>query len=449
MQVFTQFETGFTRCLRLSFVLLLLMIAAFFCYVWSEKQSDTANEKRYETRLLCDELRQTSDDLTRMIRSYVVTGDDAYRQRFEEIIAVRDGKRTRPAGYDINYWDFTAYESSAIPLVPNEAVSLLELMRQADFNSNELALLTKAKAKSDKLVEIERKAAELLQSADRSDQSLRLEALTMVFDDSYLRQKAEVMKIIDQAVSLSERRTQSDVDNATRWARLMRMALIVLGAALLGLILLCEKLFRSTLGAPPETVYQAIQWLGNGNFDSLPSATGLPKNSVMSRLAQTQKQFRELDHQRKHNHQSLMMMSKVFSEAQEGIFLTDAQGIVIDVNLAYLYITGYQRDQCLGRYSQVLASNQHNRDFYDQLWKQIEQEGHWRGEIWNHKKNGQLFASILNFSAVNDDQGHLLCYLGMLTDITQLKTHQQQMEELAFHDPLTSLPNRALLADRM
>ena len=442
-------EHSFTRSLRLCFVLLVLMIPLFFYYAWSEKQIDAANNNRYTTRLLIDELRQSSDDLTRMVRSYIVTGDQAYLDYFERIIAIRDGKLPRPSRYDLSYWDAVTAGAPPESTPEDQAVSILALMEQAAFSQGELSLLTAAKIKSDQLAETERNAVHLLQSAGANNQTAWQQALMMVFDQAYLQQKAEIMKLIDQTIRLSEKRTEAAVEDATEWAWLMRKALIVLGTILLVLIWLCEKLFRATLGASPEKIYQSIQRLGNGHFDALPATADIPEYSVMSYLLQTQKQLNELESQHKQSQQSLQLMSKVFSEAQEGIFLTDAQGIVIDVNLAYLVITGYSRHECIGKYAPVLQSEQHASDFYSQFWRQLKNEGLWRGEIWNRKKNGDLFASILNFSAVNDDDGHLLCYLGMLTDITQLKKHQQAIEQIAFHDALTSLPNRPLLADRM
>jgi len=425
------------------------MIVLFFYYVWLEKQIDAANKQRYTTRLLIDELRHSSDDLTWMIRSYVVTGDEAYLRYFKEIIAIRDGKRPRPKRYDSIYWDFVT--AGVIPESANEgeSISLPDLMARAGFSEQELQLLINAKSKSDQLIETELQAVKLLQSGGATSPTYRQQAELLVFGDAYLQQKAEIMKLIDQAIKVCEKRTENGVNKATEWAFLVLLALIVLGALLLVLIWICEKLFRYTLGASPDTVYRSIQCLGTGQFNYLRAASEFPKNSVMSHLAQTQKQLKALESQRNQSQQSLQLMSKVFSEAQEGIFLTDVDGIVLDVNLAYLCMAGYSRKECVGKYAMVLNSDECDSDFYTAFWATIKAEGRWRGEIWNRNKSGELFASILNFSAVNDDHGNLLCYLGMLTDITQLKMHQQKIEDLAFHDALTSLPNRSLLADRM
>jgi len=441
---------SFTRCLRLCLAVLLIMTLLFFGYVWAEKQVDLANNQRYKTQLLIDELRQSSDDLTRMIRSYIVTGNVVYLRYFEEILAIRDGKAPRPAQYDSVYWDLIAAGIRPKPSADDKVVPLLELMEKAGFNQPELDLLSRAKKTSDALANTEIKAANLLNRETLDKQGARQQAEQLVFGPAYLAQKAEIMSLLDQVIKLSDTRTRYAVDREAKWVFVISLALIVFGVVLLVLIWLCEKLFRQTLGAPPKTVYRSIQSLGTGRFDPLSIVSPeYPENSVMSHLAQAQAQLKQLEDQRNSSQQSLQLMSKVFSEAQEGVFLTDLHGIVLDVNLAYLCMTGYSRKECLGAYAAALKSEQCGENFYQDFWAVIKKEGRWRGEIWNQKKNGELFASILNFSAVNDDDGNLLCYLGMLTDITQLKKHQQEIEEIAYHDTLTALPNRSLLADRM
>jgi diguanylate cyclase (GGDEF)-like protein/PAS domain S-box-containing protein len=239
------------------------------------------------------------------------------------------------------------------------------------------------------------------------------------------------------------------VHNATKQAWLVRNVLIGLGCLLLILFWLTGKLFRGTLGAAPETVYQLIRQLGNGRFDTPYAGTHIPEHSVMSHLLQTQTQLKQLEYESKKNQHSLYLMSKVFSEAQEGIFLMDIDGIVLDINLAFQNITGYSRQESVSHQSVILKFDQHDAGFFKNFWREVKQTGHWRGEYWCRNKKGSLFASILSFSTVHDNDGIMLCYLGMLTDITQLKMHQQKIEELAYHDALTQLPNRPLLADRM
>ena len=423
------------------------MIMLFFYYAWSEKQLDKAFERRYDTRLLADELRQSSDDLTRMMRSYIITGELRYHNYFQQILAIRNGTQPRPVGYSSVYWDYVVAGQQPVPNGVERAVPLLDLMQEAGFNATELVILKQAKLKSDQLTKTELQAFQLVQS--RPDDVGRPQAETLLFNQNFNQEKADIMGLIDQAIDSSDQRTQIAIESAKYKVLLMGMALIVMGGILFLLIWLCEKIFIKTLGATPEKIYQAMQQLGSGRFDPFQSKAGFPENSIMGQLVQTQKQLKTLENNRLQNQQSSTLMAKVFAESQEGIFLTDAEGTVLDVNPAFELITDYTRAEIKSKPALILHSDQHNAAFYNDFWAKIKQHGHWRGEIWNRKKNGELFASILSFSAVNDNDGNLLCYVGMLTDITQLKMHQQEIEDIAYHDALTSLPNRPLLADRM
>ena len=122
----------------------------FTAYVWSEKQIDRANNTRYQSFLLADELRQSSDDLTRMARSYVATGDPLYKKNYQAILDIRDGKKPRPEGYQNIYRDLLPNEQTS-RYGSGQAIALLELMRQAGFSEDEFRKLAQAKANSDEL----------------------------------------------------------------------------------------------------------------------------------------------------------------------------------------------------------------------------------------------------------------------------------------------------------
>ncbi|ENO85965.1 EAL domain-containing protein [Thauera linaloolentis] len=139
----------------------------------------------------------------------------------------------------------------------------------------------------------------------------------------------------------------------------------------------------------------------------------------------------------------------VFSNAREGILVTDAQGIIIDVNPAFTRITGYTREEVLGRNPRMLRSDRHSRAFYQAMWRSLLAHGHWHGEVWNRRKDGELFAELLSISAVRDGGGRVHRYVGFLSDITQQKEHERQLEHIVHYDVLTGLPNRALFADRL
>lgn len=143
------------------------------------------------------------------------------------------------------------------------------------------------------------------------------------------------------------------------------------------------------------------------------------------------------------------LAASVFSHAREGIFITDAAGIIIDVNKAFIDVTGYLREDVLGNNSRIFKSERQSPEFYTQMWKSLIDHSHWNGEIWNKRKNGEVYPLLLTISAVYDNSGNLKNYVALFTDITLIKRNQRQLEQIAHYDVLTNLPNRALLADRL
>jgi diguanylate cyclase (GGDEF)-like protein/PAS domain S-box-containing protein len=145
----------------------------------------------------------------------------------------------------------------------------------------------------------------------------------------------------------------------------------------------------------------------------------------------------------------LQLAASVFTHTHEGITITDATGNIIDVNDAFTDITGYSREEAIGQNPRMLNSGLHRPEFYAAMWNSINATGHWAGEIWNRKKNGEVYAELLTISAVFDDSGIVQHYVALFSDITATKNHQQQLERLANYDLLTDLPNRLLFSDRL
>lgn len=139
----------------------------------------------------------------------------------------------------------------------------------------------------------------------------------------------------------------------------------------------------------------------------------------------------------------------VFTHIREAIVITQADGSIIDVNDAFVHITGYSREEVLGKNPRFMRSGRQDKAFYQAMWRELLSIGYWRGEIWNRRKDGEILAEMLTISAVHDLHGNIQQYVAVFNNISDLKAYQVELEHSARYDPLTDLPNRVLLADRM
>jgi len=139
----------------------------------------------------------------------------------------------------------------------------------------------------------------------------------------------------------------------------------------------------------------------------------------------------------------------IVNSSHEGITITNGEGIIIDVNPAFSKLTGYHKDEVLGHKPSMLSSGKQGVEFYQNMWGCIHENGLWSGEVWNSKKNGELFVAHLTITAITDPtKKDTLLYVGMLSDITESRQQQKNLELMAHYDVLTQLPNRALFSDR-
>lgn len=146
--------------------------------------------------------------------------------------------------------------------------------------------------------------------------------------------------------------------------------------------------------------------------------------------------------------EKLSLAARVFSDAHEGISIMDASGAIVEVNPTFCEITGYSREDVIGKKPSMLLSDKHPPEFFAGIWTDLKSLGHWQGEVWNRKKNGELYAELLTISALRDERGNIMHYISLFSDITQTKLQQQTLELMAHYDVLTRLPNRTLFADR-
>ena len=152
---------------------------------------------------------------------------------------------------------------------------------------------------------------------------------------------------------------------------------------------------------------------------------------------------------RKKADEELKLAAKVFESSSEGVIVTDENAIIQSINPAFAAITGYSAKEAIGKPASLLKSDRQNSTFYQRMWEALHKTGLWHGEIWNRRKDGEVYPESLSISAIKDESGKTVQYAGVFTDITELKQSQDELKHQAFHDSLTGLPNRNLFQDRL
>ncbi len=147
--------------------------------------------------------------------------------------------------------------------------------------------------------------------------------------------------------------------------------------------------------------------------------------------------------------EKLKLAASVFTHAREGIVITDPRGAILDVNEMFTRITGYSREEAIGRNPRMLKSGRQSEEFYRDMWRALLESGHWSGELWNKAKDGRLYLETLTISAVRDRTGQVQHYVGLISDVTEIREREQRLARVASYDALTNLPNRTLFADRL
>ena len=150
----------------------------------------------------------------------------------------------------------------------------------------------------------------------------------------------------------------------------------------------------------------------------------------------------------KENRERLRQAAAVFDCTREGVLVTDAKGLIVHVNRAFMEITGYQREDVMGQPPSLFKSGRHSSSFYQQMFQSLEASGEWSGEIWNRRKSGEIYPQWQTIRVIHDDLGQVSHYVAVFSDISAIKHSERELAHLAHHDPLTELPNRLLFTDR-
>ncbi|MDD5051638.1 MAG: EAL domain-containing protein [Sulfuricurvum sp.] len=298
-------------------VVFLLFILSFSIYVYSEKQLDRANEMRLNSFLLASELRQSSDDLTRMIRTYAATENIIYKQHYQEILDIRNGVKPRPLNYQNIYWDLVGLDGKRPRNFSNQTIPLIEMMRQAGFSQEEFAKLSEAKNNSDALTKTEFTAMKLIEGkgTDVEKAKQKAKALEILHDEAYHKAKASIMRPIDEFYILMEKRTERAVHKAALIATALRIIFVMIGIVLFFMLLRLYRSMQIILGGSIDEVHNQISRIGKGDFSETIHIPVGAENSILGWLSETQQRLKELIN---HN-ERLKLLYSALSQCNQAI----------------------------------------------------------------------------------------------------------------------------------
>ncbi|AWI04845.1 EAL domain-containing protein [Clostridium drakei] len=147
--------------------------------------------------------------------------------------------------------------------------------------------------------------------------------------------------------------------------------------------------------------------------------------------------------------EKLSISDRIISTTMEGVLITDSSGNIIKVNNSFEKISGYKEDELIGKNPRILKSGHHNKSFYLDMWNDLLTNGYWKGEIWNKKKNGELYPKWMSITCLKKQGGMIENYIAISTDISKIKKTEDKLQNLAYYDLLTGIPNRTLFYERL
>ena len=283
-------------------VLAIILLASLSQLAQTQVQLSKVYENRYLSYLLADELRQSSDDLTRFARTYVVTGDPRYEQMYHQVLAIRNGTAPRPQNYERIYWDFVA-AGMDMSAADGPQVSLQSLMRRAGFTEAEFAKLREAENNSNALVHTEEVAMHAVKGLYDDGQGRFIRegepnqefAMQLLHHENYHHSKALIMRPVDDFFALLDARTSHEVDMAqalTQTARHIVIGLVIFSLLMLmGSLFLVYRMIQRQLGGEPHYAQEVVEQIAQGDFRQHIHIESNPHNSLLAAMAQMQTRF--------------------------------------------------------------------------------------------------------------------------------------------------------------
>ena len=449
----------FTKLFTFILMLLLFAIGIMVFQALGIRDDVAASEDhRYRSLLLAGELFQSSEDLTRMARTYVTTGNPIYKHYFFDILDIREGIKPRLQNYPNTYWHLAdVRKSSAAEL--SRPVSLFEMMRKEGLDKEETALLWEAKINSDKLTMLEKQAIAVVDEIQERGSKNKLTnhrlperqlSIDLLFGERYVAEKAAVMAPIQQFTDLLDTRTQAEVKDGL--ARLHRHILLVMALIVIAMLAVAATIFyaRRAVLLPLAQLRSEVMNIAQGDYAA---RCHIETHNELAELGSAFNSMALAIEQdigkREKAEESMRQAIAIFENSSEAMIVTDAKNVVVAVNPAFTRVTGYTFDEISGQNPDILNAGLQGESSLLAMKTSLETNGHWEGEIAGRRKNKEVYIEWRTMNAIYNDDGSVHRWVTLFSDITAKKKSEELIWQQANFDPLTSLPNRHMFHNQL
>ena len=414
--------------------------------------SDIANAERQQHRSLqlANELLQSSEDLTRMARSYVTTNNPNYERYFFEILDIRNGKRQRPQDYFAAYW-YLADIGEAPTSASGDATPLQELIRQEGLSERELTLLRQSQLNSDTLVKLEKQAFYAMKGlfddgsgnftvSRAPDRDL---AISLLFGEHYKIEKTRIMVPLQQFMQELNSRTQVTLENLQfKFRQQIQLILIVLCFALLGVVFATIYMRHNVL-QPLKLLSHRANSIARGDYAARCNisvhnelaALGADFNSMAEAINRDISERRQaqlsLQHAKEDTEKAVARLSAYIKTIDQLALVsaTDHRGRILHANTRFCETSGYSEQELIGQNHRILNSGVHPKEFFVEMWKTIARGDVWHQEVCNRRKSGELYWVDSVVMPHKDDNGKIDRYISIRTDITARMRRELELRE--------------------
>lgn len=408
-------------------VVLTAWIAGFLWHIVLDGDIESGTRVRLHASLLAQEMRQSSEDLSRLARNHIATGAPEYQEQHQRVLDVREGRHPRSPPFIAQVLHDAP--SRDMPVL----ASLLDLLRQSGVTPSEFDLLAQAKQRSDRLSLTESAAMALVKKAPGDPTTLG-KARAMLLDQDYQNARTGVLAAIEGFRQAVERRTLGESRSKHQQRQWLRAALVLMALALGALLWSAQRTLRRRLGQRLDHVQAQATRLGQGDTHAPMAQEGAASDSLWASLGNIQQQLRQSQQQVQDGRSALARAERESNDLMQTlgshaiVSISNAQGDIIFANSNFCRISGYNQAELLGQNHRLIKSAMHSDAYWIKVWNSIAKGVAWHDVLCNRAKSGHLYWVDAVIAPLRDEAGHITRFICLCSDLSAYKQAQQSLE---------------------